>query len=315
MFCSLCNGGMRRFGWNRNGSQRYRCDACRRTFTDAQTRPQDQRCVDPATMLTILHQILEGSSIRSQERIYGVSKRAIIRAIVEAGEKCERFLRRAIIGVQVEDVQCDEIWGFVGCKEKTRERLNRAACFGDVWCFTAIERHTKLILTWHVGKRTPEDTRAFATKLSYATDGRFQLTTDGYRPYLTAIPAVLGHRVDYATLVKVYGESEDDRRYSPATVLDVVATPQHGNPDADRICTSHVERANKTLRMQIRRLTRLTDAHSKKWENHEAAMALFFAFYNFCRRHTTLKMTPAQAAGLATETWSLERLLAEATHV
>jgi hypothetical protein len=115
--------------------------------------------------------------------------------------------------------------------------------------------------------------------------------------------------------VKVYGESEDDRRYSSGTVVDVIATPRLGNPDENRICTSHVERANKTLRMQIRRLTRLTDAHSKKWENYEAAMSLFFAFYNFCRRHTTIKMTPAQAAGLTTETWTLERLLAEAGRV
>lgn len=116
-------------------------------------------------------------------------------------------------------------------------------------------------------------------------------------------------------LNKVYGESADDRRYSPATVIDVIATPRLGNPEESRICTSHVERANKTLRMQIRRLTRLTDAHSKKWENHEAAMALFFAFYNFCRKHMTIKMTPAQAAGLTTERWSLERLLQEASLV
>jgi hypothetical protein len=123
---------------------------------------------------------------------------------------------------------------------------------------------------------------------------------------------VLGNRVDYATLTKVYGTSEDDHRYSPGTVIDVIETVQFGDPDEDKICTSHVERSNKTLRMQIRRLTRLTDGHSKKWENHEAAMAFFFAYYNFARVHGTIKMTPAQKAGLTTETWSLERLLAEA---
>jgi hypothetical protein len=140
------------------------------------------------------------------------------------------------------------------------------------------------------------------------------LTTDGYTPYRTAIPAILGGRVDFATLVKVYGETDEEgsRRYSPATVIGTIETPVLGNPDEDRICTSHVERSNRTLRMQIRRLTRLTDAHSKKWENHGAAMALFFAYYNFCRVHMTLKSTPAKAAGLTSETWSLERLLAEA---
>ena len=300
MFCPICQGGTRRFGWNRNGSQRYRCDVCRKTFTDEQTRPQDQRCVDPATMLMILNHILEGSSIRSQERVYHVGRNTIISAMVEAGEKCRAFTEKTVQNVPVNDVQCDELWAYVQCKEKTRLRLNKAECFGDVWCFTAIERHTKLILTWHVGKRTPTDTAIFADNLYHATKGRFQLTTDGFTPYRTVIPAILGTRVDFATLVKVYGDSEDDRRYSCGTVIDTVATPRLGNPDEHRICTSHVERSNKTLRMQIRRLTRLTDGHSKKWTNHEAAMALFITYYNFCRIHGTIKMTPAQKSGLIT---------------
>jgi transposase-like protein/IS1 family transposase len=315
MFCPICGEEARRVGHNRNGSQRYRCDACARYLTDESTRPQDHRCIDPAKMLTILNQILEGSSIRSQERVYRVHRDTIISNMIEAGEKCRAFTEKVVQNVECTDVQCDELWGFVAMKEKTRLRLNRAEEFGDVWCFTAIERHTKLILTWHVGKRTPIDTGIFADNLYFATRGRFQLTTDGFTPYRTAIPAILGGRVDFATLVKVYGESEDDRRYSCGTVIDVIATARLGNPDEARICTSHVERSNKTLRMQIRRLTRLTDAHSKKLANHEAAMALFFAYYNFCRRHMTIKMTPAQKAGLTTETWTLERLLAEAARV
>ena len=237
--------------------------------------------------------------------------------MIEAGEKCRAFLEKTVRNVVVNEVQCDEVWGFVAMKEKTRLRLDRPEAFGDVWCFTAIERHTKLILTWHVGKRTPTDTAIFADNLYFATQGKFQLTTDGYTPYRTAIPAILGGRgIDYATLVKVYGESEDSsRRYSPATITGTIETPLMGEPEEDRICTSHVERSNKTLRMQIRRMTRLTDGHSKKWENHEAAMAFFFAYYNFCRVHGTLKSTPAKAAGLTSETWSLDRLLAEANLV
>ena len=312
MLCSICQGETRKFGRNRNGSQRYRCDICPRTFTDEQTRPVDHRCVAPEKMTMILRLLLEGNSIRSLERVFGVHRDTIINNMIEAGEKCLAFMEKTVQNVHVDDVQADEIWGFVGCKEKTRQRNDKPECFGDVWCFTAIERHTKLILTWHVGKRTPMDTEIFAGNLYRATQGRFQLTTDGFTPYRTAIPAILGGRVDYATLVKVYGESEDDRRYSPGTVIDVIATARLGEPHESRVCTSHVERSNKTLRMQIRRLTRLTDAHSKKWENHEAAMAFFFAYYNFCRVHGTLKSTPAQKSGLTVETWSLERLLQEA---
>jgi IS1 family transposase len=266
-------------------------------------------------MTTILRLLLEGSSIRSLERVYGVHRDTIIGYMVESGEKCERFLRERIVGVPVADIQVDEVWGFVGCKEKTRQQLNLPEIFGDVWMFTAIERTTKLILAHHVGKRTPNDATIFARDLGRATTGRFQLTTDGWRPYLTTIPAILGNRVDYASLVKCYGNAPEERGYSPGKVVEVIETTHLGNPDPARVCTSHVERHNKTLRMQTRRLTRLTDAHSKKWENHEAAMAFFIAYYNFCRVHGTIKMTPAQAAGLTTETWSLERLLDEANRI
>jgi IS1 family transposase len=268
-------------------------------------------------MLTILRLLLEGNSIRSLERVFGVHRDTIINNMIEAGEKCRAFMEKTVQNVVCQDVQCDEIWGFVAMKEKTRLRLNRAEECGDVWCFTAIERHTKLILTYHVGKRTPTDTAIFADNLFFATQGHFQLTTDGFTPYRTAIPAIFnGRRIDYATLVKVYGESEEgSRRYSPSEIIGTIETPLLGEPEETRICTSHVERSNKTLRMQIRRLTRLTDAHSKKLANHGSAMALFFAYYNFCRVHMTLKSTPAKAAGLTTETWSLERLLQEASRV
>ena len=165
-------------------------------------------------------------------------------------------------------------------------------------------------------KRTPTDTALFANSLAFATKGRFQITTDGFTPYRTTIPLILGNDVDYATLVKLYGtDEESSRRYSPPEVIGTIETAISGEPDEDRVCTSRVEWSNKTLRMQIRRLTRLTDGHNKKWENHEAAMAFFFAYYKFCRVHGTLKMTLAQAAGLTTETWSLERLFAEASRV
>lgn len=315
MLCPICQRESGRYGRTPNGSQRYRCASCARTFTDESTRAVDHRRVSAEKMDLAMRQLLEGCSIRSLERTLSINRNTIMGAMVEAGEKCSAFLESAVKGVQVDDVQIDEAWCFCKMKEKTRERLNRPECFGDVWTFTALERTSKLILTHHVGKRTPTDTAIFAGKLSRATQGRFQLTSDGYRPYLVAIPAILGSRVDYASLVKVYGHSPEERGYSPGTVIDTIETPHLGNPDPERICTSHVERHNKTLRMQIRRFTRLTDAHSKKWENHEAAVALFIAFYNFCRVHGTIKMTPAQAAGLTTEAWSLARLLEEANRI
>jgi len=315
MLCPLCDGETRTKGKNRNGSKRFQCNVCRKTFTDEATRPKDHRKLDPAKMILCLRMLLEGNSIRSVERLTGVHRDTIIDAMVAAGEKCGRFMRVAFTMVPVANVQVDEIWGFVKCKEKTKVRRGYGETVGDVWCFTGIERDSKLILAFHVGKRTPEDTLAFAEKLDRATAGRFQLTTDGFRPYLNTIPHVFGEKVDFATLVKVYGESEDERRYSPPRIIEVIETTQCGNPDMDEVCTSHVERSNLTIRMMTRRLTRLTNAHSKKWENHEAAMSLFFAYYNFCRVHGTIKMSPAQKSGLTLETWNLEKLLAEASRV
>jgi transposase-like protein/IS1 family transposase len=316
MLCPLCQNEAGRFGRTANSSQRYRCASCAKTFVNESTRAPDRRRVDPVKMNLAFRLLLEGTSIRALERQLEINRNTIMWAMVEAGEKCHKFFGKAVQNVTVNDVQADEVWGFVACKEKTRLRLNRPETVGDVWCYTALERTSKLILTYHVGKRTPDDTATFADNLYHATQGRFQLTTDGYTPYRTTIPAILGGRgISYATLVKVYGDSPDQGRYSPGVVTEVIATARLGDPDEDRICTSHVERHNKTLRMQIRRLTRLTDAHSKKWQNHEAAMALFFAYYNFCRLHGTIKMTPAKAAGLTSETWSLERLLSEASRV
>jgi transposase-like protein/IS1 family transposase len=327
MLCPICQEPARKFGRNRNGSQRFRCDECCKTFTDESTRPPDRRRLDAEKMVLCLRMLLEGNSIRSTERLTEVHRDTIMNAMVEVGENCSRFLRRVVSNVHVDDVEADEIWGFVGCKERTRLIRGYSEEVGDVWTFTAIERTSKLILAWHVGKRTPEATDAFAWKLAIATNGRFQLSTDGFRPYLNSIPSVFGNHIDYAQLIKVYGNpagTGTEVRYSPGEVVDVHQVVLLGQPDDELVCTSHAERHNRTLRMQIRRLTRLTDAHSKKWENHEAAIALFIAYYNFCRVHSTLtdatrgedqpvrKTTPAMAAGLTDHVWSVKELLEQA---
>jgi IS1 family transposase len=202
--------------------------------------------------------------------------------------------------------------GFVGCKEKN----NAEGCThrGDAYCFVAIERQSKLILSWHLGRRTAEDTGTFMEKLNEATIGRFQLTTDGFAAYPEAVHYSLGTRVDFAQLVKVYAAPRGpDERYSPASVVNAVPMPRWGDPDPQSICTSHVERQNLTIRMQLRRLTRLTNAFSKKWDNLKAALAVYFAHYNFVRVHQTLRITPAMQAGLSDHVWTWKEVLAQGT--
>lgn len=196
-------------------------------------------------------------------------------------------------------------------KEKTKRRNgNDDPTLGDAYTFVAIERHTKLVLAWHLGRRTVKHTVDFTEKLYGATSGRFQLTTDGFKAYPDAVAYSLGTRVDFAQLIKVYAQPRDgEHRYSPADVVSAIPSPCWGNPIPERICTSHVERHNLTMRMMIRRLTRLTNAFSKKWENLRAALALHFAYYNFCRIHKTIRCTPAMEAGIANTVWTLKDIL------
>jgi len=222
-------------------------------------------------------------------------------------------MRYAIHALPVKDVQVDEIWGFVSKKEGHRwdhEKTNLE--IGDAYCFVGIERHTKLILAWHLGKRDADSTETFIAKLEWATSkDHYQLTSDGFKPYIPAIKGMLQGRVDFAQLVKVYGVSRDgEQRYSPGEVVDSVPVKIMGNPDSDRICTSHIERQNLSIRMGMRRMTRLTNCFSKKWSNLEAAYSLWFAYYNFCRRHQTLRVTPAKEAGVSSHIWTIAELLA-----
>ncbi len=231
-------------------------------------------------------------------------------AMVLVGNRCKNFLESFAGRMNVKDIQADEVWGFVSMKERTRSKKYPGQLeVGDAYCFVALERYTKMVIAWHLGRRSSEDAHEFSGKLGAATQGRFQVTTDGFTPYRTAIPANMP-QADFAQLVKQYA-TKDDHKYSPGEVTGTVKTPCCGNPDESRICTSHVERSNLSLRMSIRRMTRLTNAFSKKWSNHEAALSLWFCFYNFCRPHQTLKQTPAMEAGLTDHVWNLGELLIE----
>lgn len=261
---------------------------------------------------------VEGCSVRSIERLTGVHRDTILNLLVLAGERCERLLAETIKNLEVKDVECDEMWGYVGMKEKAKKKYysdmyTDTDHVGDAYTYVAIERNSKLILAWHLGKRNKQETLQFIVKLRRATQGKFQLSSDGWPSYPEAIDRVFGIGINYAQLIKVYAAARDgQQRYSPAEVVDAEAIPRVGMPDFERICTSHVERQNLTMRMQIRRLTRLTNGFSKKWNNLKAAVALHFAWYNFVRVHSSLKVTPAMKAGLTNHAWSLQELLRQA---
>jgi IS1 family transposase len=258
--------------------------------------------------------LLEGNSVRATERLTGLHRDTILRLLVAAGEKCEKLMGRLLVNIPVSDLQLDEIWSYVAVKEghKTPAQKDDEST-GDVYTFVAIERHHKLIVNFTMGKRNQQTTDTFIEGIRHATipGQHFQVTTDGFQPYVSAITTTLSDRCDYAMHIKVYGQPEDgERRYSPAEVVSSEKVPVMGNPEKSRICTSHVERQNLTMRMQIRRFTRLTNGFSKKWENHWAAVCLWFAYYNFCRVHQTLRVTPAMEAGLTTRIWKVADLLA-----
>ena len=231
-----------------------------------------------------------------------------------AGESCERIMGQKVRNVKVADVQADEIWGFVQKKE-AHKRPSEAHdnSIGDAYTFVAIERNSKLVLNFALGRRDTATTQAFIEGLRDAVaPGSFQISTDGFGPYVPAIDDTLGHRVDYAQIIKTYGNNdvEGQRRYSPPEVVDIIRKVIIGNPDQAKICTSHIERSNLTMRMHMRRLTRLTNAFSKKWENLWAMLCLYFAWYNFVRIHQTLRITPAMAAGITDRLWDFEDLIA-----
>lgn len=314
MTCGACEVDCKRFGVNRNGTLRFRCPNCRKTFSEPRKSLLGNMTVPAEKVLAILNLFIEGTSVRSTERLTGVHRDTILKVLVAAGEKCEKLMGRLIVNVPVKDVECDEIWGFIQKKEghKGPDEAHDNS-IGDAYCFIAIERNTKLVLNFALGRRDTATTQIFIEGLRAATSHhRFQITCDAFRPYVPAISDTLGDRVSFAQLIKVYGTKEEGReaRYSPSNIIDSEVVPVFGNPDPNRICTSIVERQNLTIRMQMRRLTRLTNGFSKKWENLWAAYCLHFAYYDFCRIHRSLRVTPAMQTGITDHVWDLAELLA-----
>ncbi len=259
--------------------------------------------------IQVLNALVEGNSIRATVRMTGVAKNTIQKLLLEIGEACQTYHDENVVGLTSKRVQCDEIWNFVGKKDKNCTPGELATVgVGSVWTWVAIDADTKLVISYLVGGRDSEYAYAFMQDVAYRIENRIQLTTDAHGAYFHAVRETFGNEVDYAMLVKKYGNvpgNSSDIRYSSGSVLSVSKLPKIGNPDMDEISTSYIERQNLTMRMSMRRFTRLTNGFSKKIENLEAAVALHYMYYNFVRIHQTIRCTPAMEAGLTKKLWSM----------
>jgi IS1 family transposase len=263
--------------------------------------------LDRETRARVLHLLCEGSSIRAVTRLTGVSKKAVIKLVVDAGHACTAYQDRVLRNLPTQRVQVDEIWNFVYAKnDNVKEAKAAPADAGDVWTWTAIDADTKLLVSWLVADRSSNSACIFMDDLKERLSNRVQLTSDGHRAYLVAVDEVFDGDVDYAMLQKIYGaEPGGEKRYSPAKCIGAQKRPVTGDPDPKHISTSYAERQNLTMRMHMRRFTRLTNAFSKKVENHACAVALHSMYYNFVRLHQTLKVSPAMAAGVTDRLWEM----------
>ena len=265
----------------------------------------------------VIRCLVEGNSIRSTVRITGAAKNTVAKLLVDLGRVCSEYQDRTLHGLTSQRVQCDEIWAFVGCKQKNVPEGKRGEFgLGDVWTWTAMDADSKLIISWRVDDRSAGAASDLIDDLASRLSNRIQLTTDGHSAYLEAVDGAFGAEVDYAMLVKLYGQSsEGEKRYSPAVCTGAKKSRIQGDPDPLHISTSYIERQNLTMRMQMRRFTRLTNGFSKKVENHIAAVSLHTLYYNFARPHQSLKerpgidRTPAMAAGVADHVWSVEEIV------
>jgi IS1 family transposase len=260
--------------------------------------------------VSVVKALVEGCSIRSTVRMTGVSKNTISKLLLQLGAACTRYQDATLRNLPCRRLQCDEIWSFVGGKDKNLTDEQKHGGLGSIWTWTAIDADTKLIASWLVGSRDADSAYEFMIDVASRLRSRVQLTTDGHKPYLQAVEAAFHADVDYATLQKIYGADQGgEKRYSPAVCLGCDVKEISGSPDPKHISTSYVERQNLTMRMSMRRFTRLTNAFSKKVENHAAAIALYFMWHNFGRVHQKLRVTPAMEAGIADHVWSVEEIV------
>jgi IS1 family transposase len=260
--------------------------------------------------IKIVAAIVEGSSIRSTWRMTGIARNTITKLLVDLGTACMKFHDQHVRNVRVRRLQCDEIWAYIGAKAKNVSAEKKEIGWGDVWTWVGIDADTKLVVSYLVGGRGADWAMDFMKDAASRIQGRVQITTDGHKAYLSAVEEAFGADVDYAQLQKIYGASlENETRYSPATCIGCEMKEVSGRPDPKHVSTSYVERQNLTMRMHMRRFSRLTNAFSKKIDNHAYAVALHFMYCNFVRIHQTLRVTPAMEAGLCDHAWTIQELV------
>ena len=253
--------------------------------------------------------LVEGNSLRATARICDVAFNTVLKFVPEIGQACAEYQDKAFLNLKCKRIQCDEIWSFCYAKQKNVPQEKQGVFgYGDVWTWVAMDTETKLVPSFMVGNRDAVTARIFIDDLASRLANRVQLTTDGNKVYLEAIEGAFGADIDYAMLVKMYESSQEETRYSPARCMGCKGTPITGNPDRQHISTSFIERQNLTMRMGMRRFTRLTNAFSKKVENHALHLALHYMYYNFVRIHKTLRVTPAMKAGVSDHLWSVEEI-------
>jgi len=261
--------------------------------------------------IQVVAALVEGNSIRAICRMTGVAKNTVIKLLADLGRACARYQDQVLKNLPCKHIQCDEIWSFCYAKEKNVPKEKKGQFgYGDVWTFTAICADTKLVPSWFIGNRDLESATIFLKDLAGRLANRIQLTTDGHKMYLDAVETAFGSDIDYSQIVKLFGQTvEGQKRYSPAACTGTIKQRINGNPEKDKVSTSYVERQNLTMRMNMRRFTRLTNAFSKKIENLTYAVALHFMYYNFCRIHQTLRVTPAMEAKVTDHIWTIAEIL------
>ncbi|MCJ7546109.1 MAG: IS1 family transposase [Deltaproteobacteria bacterium] len=260
----------------------------------------------------IIASLVEGNSIRATCRMTGAAKGTVLKLLADVGMVCFEYQDKVLRNLPCKKIQCDEIWSFCYAKEKNVPDDKKGQFgYGDVYTWTALCADTKLVPSWYIGKRDAQSAKVFMLDLAGRLKDRVQLTTDGHKAYLVAVENVFGANIDYSQLVKLYGnlQGEKEARYSPPVCNGTMTMKINGHPDPYNVSTSYVERQNLTMRMSMRRFTRLTNAFSKKIENLGYAVALHFMYYNFCRIHQSLRITPAMAAGISNHVWDLEEII------
>jgi len=256
----------------------------------------------------IVHCLVEGNSIRATCRMTGNSKGAVLKLLADLGRACAAYHDEHVRNVSAKRIQCDEIWSFVGAKMKNVSE-EKAEQWGDVWTWVGIDADSKLVVSYLVGQRGPAWAKVFMEDVASRVASRIQITTDNHKAYAKAVDGAFGLDCDYAMLIKLYGNDSFDTKYSPSACIGVRRKVMTGDPDPLHISTSFVERQNLTMRMSMRRFTRLTNGFSKKIENHHYMISIYYLYYNFCRAHQTLRVTPAMEAGLSNHVWGIEELV------